>query len=92
MNFNSIKEKLKLKLKKRQSINYLICRNIIHYDNRLSPLFHKIADKLDKWKIHNNLNYKLRVRQSKEELTERNIFSNRNYYNSSKFKLEQLFK
>tara|TARA_B100001013_G_scaffold328723_1_gene242611 strand:- start:24 stop:302 length:279 start_codon:yes stop_codon:yes gene_type:complete len=92
MNFNSIKEKLNLKLKKRKNVSYLISRNIIHYDNGLSPLFHKIADKLDKWKIYNNLNYKLRVRQSREELMKRNILSNRNYYNSSKFKLEQLFK
>ncbi len=92
MSYNRNRSIIKSKLKFKPNPNYLLHSNIIHYDNRkIASQLHNPMDKLNKWKIRQNLNQQLFIRSSKIELEKRNIFSNRENFNKSRNKIKNFF-
>ena len=92
MSYNRNRSIIKSKLKFKPNPNYLLHNNIVHYDNRkIASQLHNPMDKLNKWKIRQNLNQQLFIRSSKIELEKRNIFSNRENFNKSRNNIKKFF-
>ena len=90
MNIDKKRNIIKSKLKFQLNSKHLLKTNIIHYGKNISPVIHNRMDKLNKWKICHQLNHKLFIRPSKQELEKRNIFNNRESFDINREKIRIL--